>query len=70
MKLTAENHAQLEDLIDKILVTLDAGEVSQNFVKGALMYLVRIAAEDEGAELKSWLEKPETFTSWQQSAAS
>ena len=69
MKLTNENHAQLEDLIDKILVTLAAGEVPHDSAKGALMYLVRIAAEGESAELRSWLEKPETFTSWLESAA-
>ncbi len=69
MKLTAKNHEQLEDLIDKIIVTPDTAEVSQQSAQGALAYLVRIAAEGEDAELKSWLENPETFQNWWRGAS-
>jgi len=69
MKLTAQNHAQLEDLIDKILVTLNAGEVSQQAAIGALAHIVVAAAIGEETELKAWLEKPDTFTNWWKVAA-
>ncbi|MFG6562578.1 hypothetical protein ACGYLI_00035 [Sulfitobacter sp. 1A13421] len=70
MKLTAENHAQLEDLIDKILVTLDAGEVSHNSAIGALAHIVVAAAQGNEDEVRGWLERPETFKNWARTAAS
>ncbi len=69
MKLTAQNHTQLEDLIDKILVTLDAGEVSHKAAIGALAHIITAAAIGEEKEFKAWLEKPDTFTNWWKVAA-
>lgn len=69
MKLTAQNHTQLEDLIDKILTTLDAGEVSQQAATGALAHIITAAATGEEKELLGWLERPETFKNWWRVAA-
>lgn len=69
MKLTPNNHKQMESLIGKILDAQKDGTVSRDCAIGALAHIIAAAANDEADEVLGWLTKPDTFENWFRTAS-